>query len=73
MIRKRIINGARLVLGCGLLYVGGSGLYFYLTYEIPLRYLILLGQTMALLMSLAMIFTGAEFLWGFIKSVRGRA
>jgi hypothetical protein len=35
--------------------------------------LILLGQMMALLMSSAMIFTGAEFLWGFIKSVWGRA
>ena len=73
MLRKRIINGVRLILGCGLLCAGGWGLHFYLTKEIPLRELILLGQMMAVLTSLAMIIAGADFLWGFIKSVRGGA
>ncbi len=72
MLRKRIINGIRLILGSGLLYAGGWGLHFYLMYEIPLRDPILLGRLMALLSSLAMIIAGADFLWEFIKSVRGR-
>jgi hypothetical protein len=69
-MRKRIINGVRLTLGCGLLYAGGWGLHFYLTREIALRDLILLGQMMAVLSSLAMIFAGADFLWAFIRSLR---
>ena len=72
MLRKRIINGIRLILGSELLLAGGWGLHFYLMYEIPLRDLILLGRMMALLSSVAMLVAGAEFLWEFIKSVRER-
>jgi hypothetical protein len=73
VLRRSIINTVRVVLGCGLLCTGIWGLHFYLTDLIPLRELILLGQMMAVLTSLSMIIAGADFLWAFIKSVRGRA